>query len=442
MKVQKKSILSIFFSIFFSIIIFIISYMNNSLIMSLEISILFLYFFNIITIYKDRFNPFAFVMISFLLGILDVILVASNIRIINSLHTIDIYEKALFIIILWLICFSIPLLINYSKQKTLNKKKNIINYVLENTNIKTVLIIFTIIYFYVIYKVIKTIMIIGIDAAMINSAVFRYDNQGYLATLISISSIVPICLLELNKNKLAYLSGIIMFIILLLTGRRGLIISSLIFPFIIYYNYRRKKITNKKLILIGIFCLILIFLIGSLRGQQEYNTSSNKYFSFLTNLTISTQLGENLPDTIYAIDSERVQYSKFKYLGNGLIGIIPRKIWKNKPELIDHSMIISSEIYNISEYGRPVGTYGFSYFCFGIPGVIISAFITGFLTKKFYYWMLKQQNCISIFLYSILINYVINIIKPESVMNIITVFIIILIAAFIGEIIKLTKKGR
>ena len=144
---------------------------------------------------------------------------------------------------------------------------------------------------------------------------------------------------------------------------------------------------------------------------------------------MSTKLGESLPDTIYAIDSGKVDHSYFKYFFRGIIGLIPRAVWKEKPDLIDHSTIISSDIYNVTTYGRPIGSFGYSYYCFGIIGTIITGLVSGMLTKRFYHWMLNNKDYIHIFIYSVLVINMINIVKPESQLTIISTCIIIYIAS-------------
>lgn len=444
MKIQKNKIIYIIISLILTGIIVIIlsTNPNSSIIFLIECAIISFYFLCILFVYRDRFSPYLFLIISLALGILDVVLVVLDLRIVTNKYPIYIYEKTLFIIILWLFTFSLAFNFTSNKNKKISLKiSNKFNKLLKTSNIKMTLIIFCILYIYVIYKVFATIIKIGgIEAAMVNSAVFRYNNQGYLAVLLALCAIIPICFLELNKNKMAFITMISMILILILTGRRGLIINSLILPFMSYYNYRRKKITNKTIVIVGGICAILILFIGNLRGQSSVSSKEGWLANVITDLTVTTQMGENLPDTIYALDSGMIKYQHFKYLNRGIIGMIPRAIWKNKPELIDHSMIVSKLVYNIDTFGRPIGAFGFAYLCFGILGVIIFGLITGFITKKFYMWMIENNGYIHIFLYSILVMHVMNIIKPEAVINIITFFVIILVSTIISEILN-KKKG-
>lgn len=447
MKILKKDLLYIAIAFFISSILFFLSFINenSTFIFSIEIFTIAFIFCWILFIYRDRFNVFTFLLINLSLGVLDIIFVALKIRIVQNYYSIQIYEKALFIIIIWILLFAISYKI-FTKKGLGLKFTNTIDKIFNYTSLKMLIIIVGIIYIFIVYKILTTIVEIGsLELAMENSAIFRYNDQGYLATLISLTAIIPICFLELGKNKMAYFSLGVMLIITFLTGRRGLMINSLIIPYLVYYNYRKKPISNRQLLIIAIPVMMIILVLGATRGQKADSNASNNLIEVLTNLTVATQMGENLPDLIYSIDNNIVQKQYFKYLDRGFIGIIPRAIWKNKPELIDHSMIVGELVYNNSKYGRPVGPFGFAYLCFGISGVIIFAIITGIVTTKFYYWMIENKNCISIFIYSILITYVINIVKPESIMNIIAIFLILIVTTFITRIFdnsKIYMKGK
>lgn len=436
MKVAQKNMISILISMIISIIFFLLVLLNenSTIVFSLEVLIIIFYCSCIVFIYKDRFNPFSFVLISFGLGILDVILVALKIRDVKVYYSMHIYEKALFIIILWMILFLISYVTEIKKQKKIKSKFiQTIKNTLDNADVKKILYIASVIYVYIVIKIILTIKELGgIQVAIVNSAVFRYNNQGYMIALVTLCAIIPICFLELKKDFWAYMSSFFMILILIFTGRRGLIINAIIIPFVVYYNYRRKKILNKNLIGIVILCIAIILIIGNFRKQDSINNTNSFILNFLTDLSITTQMGENLPDLIVAIDNKKIEYQYFKYLDRGIVGLIPRKIWSNKPILIDHSMIVSKLVYNIDTYGRPVGPFGFAYLCFGTLGVALSAIITAKIVKTLYIWMKENNNYISVFLYAIMINYAINIIKPEALMNIITYFIIIIISSIVS----------
>lgn len=50
--------------------------------------------------------------------------------------------------------------------------------------------------------------------------------------------------------------------------------------------------------------------------------------------------------------------------------------------------------------------------------------------------MIENKNCVSIFIYAILINYVLNIVKPEAIMNIITIFLILIFTSLCTKVFR------
>lgn len=428
-----RTSLALFISALVAVLL-IIFFEKCTLTFSLEISFLVFIALEVLLIYKDRLSPLLFLFISFGIGILDVILVGLGVRVVSNEYPIEIYEKSIGMIIIWIVSFIVGY---YFTRKSKNRKEEARTSHLGNINIDIILFFFSILYLFAVIKVVETVIALGgVDSSMVNAAIFRYDDQAYLATILSLSSIIPICLMEKGKNKLAIVTTILMLIILVITGRRGMIINYLLIPILTYVNYKKIRITNKIGAIALIASMVVILVIGNMRGQNSISNSSNGVVGALTNLTVSTKLGETLPDTIYAIDNGDVEYGKFKYFYRGFIGLIPRAIWKDKPELIDHSTIISSNIYNVKTYGTPVGAFGYSYYCFGMIGVILVGLISGILTKKFYYWMLKEKDFIHVFLYSVLVINVINIIKPECQLTIISTFILVYMVIFISRLLS------
>lgn len=437
----SRTMISLFVSILVALLL-IMFFERCTLLFSLEIALLMFIVMEVLLIYKDRLSPLLFLFISFGIGIMDVILVGLGVRVVSGAYSMGVYEKAIGIIIIWIVFFMVGYFLTRKRKKTVkHKKKEKKKGYLKYANVNVILLFFSILYIYAIIKTIKTVIVLGgVNSSMVNAAVFRYSDQAYLATILSLSSIVPICLMEKGKNKLAIIVAMLMLGLLVLTGRRGIIINYLLIPIVTYIGYKRIRISNKIGIIVVLASMLVILTIGNMRGQSSVSDSDSGFVGALTNLTVSTKLGETLPDTINVLDTGRVEYSKFKYISRGIVGIIPRAIWKEKPELIDHSTIISSDIYNVDTYGTPVGAFGYSYYCFGIVGVIIVGLISGIITKKFYYWMLEKKDFIHIFIYSILIVNVINIIKPECQLTIISTFILVYSVVFVAMLFNKNQR--
>lgn len=443
MKIKKDKMTKFLISSIISLIICIIMVFfkrNISFVFFLETFILMDFFINVLINVDDRFFPISFLLLSVYIGFLDLIFVVCDIRIINNKYPMEIYEKSSLLFIIWIITFVIAYLIKYKKkEKATFHEIKIVDNIINTININYLLIIAIIIQAFIGFKTISTVHAVGgINNAMNNFAVFRYNNQGYLTTLFPLLSLVSISLYEKKLKKLSFLSMVINFILITVTGRRGVAINTVIIPFLVYYNYKVKKIENKTIFLIIIPIIIFIMIVGGIRKQQVNYGSSNSITKAITYLTNTIQYGQNIPDMIYKMDYGIVQYQHSKYLFNGILGMIPRFLWSNKPE-IDNSHITSMIIYDSDiTYGKPVGAFGYAYFCYGYIGVALSGMICGYFSCMIYKWMLRKKNVLPILIYSILIQSFLYITNPDSQTKIITLFLIFILVSIITSI----KNGK
>lgn len=450
MKIEKNRIFYFFVCTILSLMIICFMKLANnniSFLFCFEAFILFEFFLNILINVNDRFNPFSFFLLTIFLGFLDIVLVVCDIRIISHKYSINIYEKSLLLFIVWILSFGVAYVIKYKKNKA--KKIHIfkiMDNVINSVNLKSLIIVSLIIQIFIAYKIIYTIIQIGnITQAMNDFSVFRYNNQGYLATMFPLLSIVSIALYEKGYKKNAICSMILNFILITLTGRRGVAINTVIITFIVYYNYRVKKINNKKIFMVMVPLIAFIIFIGNMRNQQITVNSTNFFARTVSYITNTIQYGQNIPDLLYKIDSKLIDFQKDKYIFNGILGMIPRAFWDNKPE-VDHSLITSKLVYYSDiDYGKPVGAFGFAYLCFGYFGVVLSGFLCGYFTCLLYKWMLQKKNLLPIIIYSVLIQSFIYITLPESQTKIITLFVIFCVISVFssmknGKIILINKK--
>ena len=152
MKILKKDLLYIAIAFFISSILFFLSFINenSTFIFSIEIFTIAFIFCWILFIYRDRFNVFTFLLINLSLGVLDIIFVALKIRIVQNYYSIQIYEKALFIIIIWILLFAISYKI-FTKKGLGLKFTNTIDKIFNYTSLKMLIIIVGIIYIYLLF---------------------------------------------------------------------------------------------------------------------------------------------------------------------------------------------------------------------------------------------------------------------------------------------------
>lgn len=439
-KKDKFNLLKKMLLMILSIIIFILFLFTEiekiSILFLIEASLLMGFFAYIVFDTKDRFNPFSFFLLSLFLGFLDIVLVVMDIRIVTVKYDMDIYEKSLLFIIVWLISFCIGYVFKVKREKKIRIREiKFLSDAINMVNMDMMLIIGVLFQFFISYKIFSTIIAVGgISTAMNDFAVFRYNNQGYLATILPLTSIVTIVLLEKKGKMTSFMSMIYNFILVTLTGRRGLAINTVIIPLLIYYNYRKKKITNKEVIIVCIPIIIFILLIGSIRNQTVKLSDNNAgILNVIARVTNTIQYGQNVPDLINKMDNGGLEFQGLRNLFNGITGLIPRSIWANKPES-DHSLITSRLVYYEDiTYGKPVGAFGFAYLNLGYIGIVLSGLICGKITNYFYSWVIENKSGMAILLYSILIQSVIIITNPESQLKIITLFGVITVLCIIAN---------
>lgn len=433
MQEKNKNFFKYMFLFIIPTILFIYTFFLTSyFFLSLEISFLAMYFILILYFTKDLFTPFIFFFINIFLGIVDIYFVAIKLRSVALYYSMNVYEKTLFLIILWLLMFLIGYKISLKKT---NKMKISVDNNHKKYNVKLLnssFIIISILFFvFLFFKVLLTIKKVG--AISMNLEFF--EGQAFLIAMFPICGFIPVCLLEERRKKMAIIATIMIFLTISLTGRRYVAIMTTIFPLLVYYHYKVKKIKVKNLMLLAIPFIIFIMIVGRIRMQNSYRIyNENTFLNTAIMMGKYIQYGENIPDLVYSLDNKKISYQGFKYSLRGVIGLIPRKFWDNKPE-VDYSNITSQLVYGYDRgYGQPVGQFGWSYLCFGYVGVVLSGLLTGFISKKFYYWMLKRKTAYSIAIYSLMIMQFINVFTPDSQMKILLFILFILFVLIFNSI--------
>ena len=431
MKKNNQNLIGFLLLFILPTIMFIVSMLlTNSYIFSIEMFLLLLYFIFIIYFTKDLFSPFTFFFVNIFLGIVDIFFVATKYRSVVQYYPLGIYEKSLFLILIWLFMFYVGFNLKYkNKTYTDNKTSKITDEKKHHFNY-SLIIASSFILLFLILKVFSTIKNIG----KLSMDIAFFDGQGFLVAMFPICGFIPICFMEEKNKKLTIISAILVFLVIAMSGRRLVAITTTIFPILTYYNYKIKKIKVKNLYILAIPIIFFVFLIGNIRMQKSIVYNENPILNTAITLGKYIQYGENLPDLIYSVDNKKVMNQGFKYTFRGVSGLIPRGIWKDKPE-IDYSSITSKLVYGYDRgYGQPVGQFGWAYLCFGYLGVILSGLITGVISNKVYGWMRKRNDAFSIGLYSLLIMQIINIFTPESQLKILLFIIFIFFVKIFNSI--------
>lgn len=371
-------------------------------------------FFYIAITERDFFAPPFFLFLYILFGTLDVIFVALGVRNVYAQHTIEIYQKSLGLIFLWLLAFLIAYRLASPRLSNVKPGKDSAEYVFA-----PLVILLVAIFAYSVASALRASFSLGgLVQGMLNGGA-AFEDQGYLMVFLALCGIVPVIFLSKGKFKTGVCFAVILFFGVALTGRRSLAIFSAIVPCVIYWHYKVKRLNMRTLFYLAVGVVLFVLVLGAIRTSVETvaDSSDSSILGTLANFTKYIGYGTNLPDLVFAIDSGSIEFQGFSYALRGLEYFIPRSIWPDKP-LVHSSEITSNMIYFSGDVGRPTGPFGWAYFCFGLPGVILSGLITGLLCKYFYCYAMKKGDALTLALYSLLIMSVLDIFTPEAEMKV------------------------
>lgn len=436
--IQTKKLSKLFLVIIYSIIIFIfINNINQNVFMNnttlLLIFFLIIFFVSCVIFSVNIINPFMFFLVYYFLGCWDVISSALQLRNTKLIWNINIYEKTLFIIVFWFTCFTLGYFINFKFIKYPKKTKYTIP--LEK-NKKTYyllvpLIIFTIYIFSNIFSDLQSLTSL-INAPLVGEGKLA-EGKGFLLAFTYIIGLIPVILVANKKKKLGIVSSIIIFFLMIITGRRSMSFKAAFVPILIFWNFKEKKIGKKWLVIGSMFVIFIVSIIGSIRTVNQSNFSftnvENNILSQFVVLGKYIGYGDNLVDLVGKIDTGQVSFQKLNFIFRGIEYLIPRSLWLSKPS-VHSGEIVSGLIYFTGDVGRPVGSFGWAYLQLGLIGVFFSGLFTGMFTKKLYRWVIERNDLFSLGMYGLIILPMLEMFLPESQM-LIMVNSIIWISMFI-----------
>lgn len=368
------------------------------------------FFLFVIVVEKDILAPPYFLFLNVFIGIFDIVLVAIGGRDVPSRHESAIYEETLSITFLWLVMFYIGYALVKPKMQKVNRGGDSSDFVFAPL-IALLLVLFL---YSLISALRNSINLGGLVQGMIGGGA-AFEDQGYLMPLLSLCGMLPVIALSKGKKALSVLLAAVLFFGIALTGRRSLAIFSALMPLIVFWHYRIKPLNQKTIVLIGVFLLAFVLIVGGIRTSVEQSATSD---GMIATLTKYIGYGRNTPDLVSAIESGGIGYQGFTYSLRGIIYFIPRSIWPDKP-LVHSSDITSNLLYFNGDVGRPTGPFGWAFFCFGIPGVAVFAFLTGVFCKVFYCYCIKKRDVFSLSMYALLIMSFLDIFTPEAQMKIV-----------------------
>ncbi|WP_174812877.1 O-antigen polymerase [Paenibacillus cellulosilyticus] len=407
----------------------------------LLVSIITMFFLGIIFFSKNMFNPFCFLFIYSFLGYIDVTMVSAGIR--NSISMVPhyIYDKTLLIMLIWFVTFTIGYGIAYFIIKGRGIKSDVKRNEIK-INPWIIFLMCTGIFLFSLISSLKNSLELGGIINGMSGGGAAFADQGYLLALLGFAGCIPVMALYSGKKKRAIIYLLIVFVGIILTGRRSLAILAAFLPYIVYRNEMVRRVKLSKIIILAVPLIIIIMYIGAIRTAGDANFSktntNNTLVSELAVLSRYNGYGDNIPALVYKLDSGALNYQKYENAFRGIEYFVPRSLWPEKP-LVHSSEIVSNKIFRVGDTGRPVNAYGWAYFHFGIFGVVLSGMLTGLIVCGFYLYVLNKKNVIGLCMYALLILPMLEIFQPESQMKIILFALILKVLDVISR--KTTKNS-
>ncbi len=242
--------------------------------------------------------------------------------------------------------------------------------------------------------------------------VYRRDGEGFYFLKCFHRSAIPASILFIaySKKKLwAWICAVILADVCINTGSRNLAITVLLSFFIYKYIKDNKRPNYATIIILIIIFYIFIGFIGIFRGTIKAGEDIDLSIVDSDALFHAFMYNAEIFYPFYNVVSFIPQYAPYHY-GLGIVNIfvqfIPRIIWPGKPIMLGKTAF--QAMYGNSMGGAAYPNIGEYYYEFGITGVIILMFITGYFMRKSYLYMLKRKDELDLILFSIHFGYIVQ----------------------------------
>lgn len=416
-------------------------YNYNTLLFILLVPLMILFFF----FNNDLFHPFNIFFITtqflFVFNMIDVNANKNYFR----YGTLDstYYDQAFFWAILVIIIWYLFMYLGYAYSRSTKTTKVVVMPIFKIDNQKkiAIILIFVGIISYGIVVFLK-----GGFTGIIESLTQRveaYAGLTYFNKLTGLVAVGSIMLLASGYRKISMVLILFSFLLLASFGGRASAFLGSIFPYIVFYHYRIKKLSLIKLIPLAILLFLFAIGLGNYRLYQEIRININGLYDLLSKVAYGTQGGEILPSLVGSLLKGNIEYQYGSTLVNIVFAPIPSSLWPNKPH-IDESGIVGKALMGSEYWGLPPGPYGISFFNFGFLGVIIIAFIVGIIVRKLYYKFVIKRSVsdIGLIFYILIIPNVFNFISTSSQINILWFSGIFILIKLLDNLISLLKQNN
>jgi oligosaccharide repeat unit polymerase len=236
------------------------------------------------------------------------------------------------------------------------------------------------------------------------------------STTVYVSGLLYVILRKHHQKKHRYLGTILVIInmaIILLLGDRSDVVTPMVVIFLaIHHSVHRLPM--RRLILLVLIIVVGLTFLGQIRSYVLFEDylSMEHFLDFQQNSTQSTvnELvnGLNLirfdaflvvlGDTFYGNN-----YRNGEDFKNGVLGLIPRAVWPQKPVNINPGNWFTMHYFPWKSAGLPFTTLGVWWLNFGYVGVFVGMVLTGIVLRVLREFVDSSKTTYAAFLYGILI---------------------------------------
>src|SRR5690625_3401402 len=242
---------------------------------------------------KDIMNPFNIFLISsqflFIFNMIDINANKDFFRygMLSSNYYEVAFTWAILIILMWYVCMYLGYFYTFEKQ---SKNKELRVFEIRNsTSIAIILIVLGTISYLVI-----TYLKGGLSGILegLSNRRESYAGLSYFIKLTSLVSIGAIMLLHKGYKRISMILIVLSFLMLSSFGGRSAAFFGSVFPFLLFYHYRVKKIRFTSLIPVGFIGVIFAIALGNYRQYNEFRLEFNGIYGLLSKVASGTQGGE------------------------------------------------------------------------------------------------------------------------------------------------------
>ena len=212
-----------------------------------------------------------------------------------------------------------------------------------------------------------------------------------------------------KRKKISWICALILADICISTGSRNLAITVMLSFFVFYYIRNNKRPNYVTVFSLIIFFYVFIGFIGIFRGtikaSQNINLSSVNSDALFNAFMYNAEIFYPFYNVVGYIP----KYAPYHY-GLGIVNIfvqfIPRIIWPGKPTMLGQTAF--EVMYGDSMGGAAYPNIGEFYYEFGILGVILFMYITGYVMRRVYINVITEKDELKLIMFSIHFGYIIQ----------------------------------